>query len=397
MTQRSITWRCIHVSQEDLYHIPGHFVGLSMHSGYFEVAAPSYTPDNNQRSIQSIENTPVTQLPISHEIVVQHGLEHARRDAFKVFLTQAIKGIREYGPDLATYYRRRYIYYRPWIEYAVLINDLPTPSDAETFISMILFLSLAGIKPDGILSRQVMAMTTEQVLEQLHTKLTREMWSDKPRVDFLATVHWLIVKSGGVSHVEIQMTLRSVERIVPELMSQDHAVEPIGNVNIAAVLETLPRCRALSGHNVNIEFIQKLAHQLEHVHILAIAGMPFFVRLDLVPTSELTGFTTFTKTVFDLCNSLNLYENGERLFAIWTHIHSTQNDELRNRLRPHAHYFLAKFGENLMSTSNPSQMVLDIMAMACITSLFLTTWGTETYRSAPILDFDHMIKAPRHA
>jgi hypothetical protein len=120
------------------------------------------------------------------------------------------------------------------------------------------------------------------------------------------------------------------------------------------------------------------------------------VRLDLVPTSELTGFTTFTKTVFDLCNSLNLYENGERLFAIWTHIHSTQNGELRNLLRPHAHYFLAKFGESLMSTSNPSQVVVDIMAMACITSLFLTTWGTETYRSAPILDFDHMIKAPRH-
>ncbi|KAG7424677.1 hypothetical protein Forpi1262_v011029 [Fusarium oxysporum f. sp. raphani] len=86
-------------------------------------------------------------------------------------------------------------------------------------------------------------MTTVQVLEQLHTKLTREMWSDKPRVDFLAMVHWLIVKSGGVSHVEIQKTLSSVERIVPELMSQDHAVEPIGNVNIAAVLETLPRSR----------------------------------------------------------------------------------------------------------------------------------------------------------
>jgi hypothetical protein len=136
---------------------------------------------------------------------------------------------------------------------------------------MILFLSLAGIKPYGTLSRQVMAMTTVQVLEQLHTKLTREMWSDKPRVDFLAMVHWLMVKSGGVSHVEIQKTLSSVERIVPELMSQDHAVEPIGNVNIAAVLETLPRCRALSGHYVNMEFIQKLAHQLEHVHVLAIA------------------------------------------------------------------------------------------------------------------------------
>ncbi|KAH7459875.1 hypothetical protein FOMA001_g19829 [Fusarium oxysporum f. sp. matthiolae] len=321
------TWRCIHLKQAQLNHTPGHFVGPSIHSGFFEVAAPPYTPISNRHSIQRIENTPVTQLPIRHEVVRQYGLEHARRDAFKVFLTQAIKGIREYGQGLATYYRERYVYYRLWIEYAVLINDLSTPSDAETFISMILFLSLVSIKLDGILSRQVMAMTTEQVLEQLHTKLTREMWSDKPRADFLATVHWLILKSGGISHLKIQKPLRSVQHIVAELMTQDDAMEPIGGVNIAAVLETLPRCRALSGHHVDMEFIQKLVRQLDHIHILPMAGMPFFLRLDLVPTSELTGFATFTTKVLDSCASINLYENGERLFAIWTHVRMTQDDK----------------------------------------------------------------------
>ncbi|KAG5749504.1 hypothetical protein H9Q69_005645 [Fusarium xylarioides] len=290
------TWRCMHLTQAELNRTPGHFVGPSIHPGLFEVAAPPSTPIPNQGSIQRIEGTPVTQLPVSHGMVWLHGLEHARRDAFKVFLTQAIKGIRQYGQDLATYYRERYIYYRPWIEYAVCINDLPRPSDAETFISMILFLSLACVKPDGILSRQVMAITAEQVLEQLQAKLTREMWSDKPRADFLATVHWLILKSGGISRVKIPMTQRSAQHVVAELMSQDDAVERIGNFNIAVVLETLPRCRALSGRHIDMELIQKLAHQLDYGHNLAMAGMPFFVRLDLVPTSELTDHMHITSS-----------------------------------------------------------------------------------------------------
>ncbi|KAF5704037.1 alphan-acetylglucosamine transferase [Fusarium mundagurra] len=384
----------MHLTQAELNRTPGHFVGPSIHPGLFEVAAPPYTPIPNQDSIQRIESTPVTQLPVSHGVVWLHGLEHARRDAFKVFLTQAIKGIREYGQGLATYYRERYVYYRPWIEYAVLINDLPTPSDAET--SMVLFLSLVSIKLDGILSRQVMAMTNEQVLEQLHTKLTREIWSDKPRADILATMHWLILKSGGISHVKIQKPPSSLQHIVAELMTQDDAMEPIRGLNIATVLQTLSRCRALSGHHVDMEFIQRVVRQLDHIHILPMAGMPFFLRLDLVPTSELTGFATFTTKVLDSCASINLYANGERLFAIWTYVRITQDDKLRKQLRPHAHYFLAKFGESLISTSNPSQLILDIVAMACMASLFLTPWGTETYRSAPILDFDHMIKAPQH-
>ncbi|KAF9766161.1 hypothetical protein IL306_001462 [Fusarium sp. DS 682] len=122
MAPHSINWRCAYVLPEHRHSVLGHFVGPYITYPYLEFAVPSDMAQPINDITYDLTDDVIVQLPISSETMEP---ERARQDAFELFLTQAAKGIEEFGPDLAEYYRQRYPSHKLWIEYAVLINNLP--------------------------------------------------------------------------------------------------------------------------------------------------------------------------------------------------------------------------------------------------------------------------------
>lgn len=120
--------------------------------------------------------------------------------------------------------------------------------------------------------------------------------------------------------------------------------------------------------------------------------MLVFLPLDRLSLEARADFLALTKEVFDACNTFDLHANGERLLAIWAYQSLDSNDRLRSLFKLHAGYLFTKFGESLIATQDPSQMVLDIMALMCIARLFTT--GSATTYCSPILCLDYIIKAP---
>ncbi|KPA37688.1 hypothetical protein FLAG1_09491 [Fusarium langsethiae] len=312
MAPRRVEWQCVHVLPQNLRHVPGHLVGPSIHPSELEVAVPSNAHIRDEHIEHQSTEATIWQLPVANEAIVQYGFKLAQDNAFKSFLTQSVEGIKRYGPDLAAYYQRRYIILRPWIEYAILINELPSATQAETFVSLVMFLALAFATPDSMMASQITPMTTEQVLSKLETRLRSEMWSAQPRIDILVTMRRILVKSGRVTQIGAcgEPYERSIAGIVSEIMSEHPAEKLHDSIDVVALHENLCRCQALSGHRVDMRFIQQAAHKLG--------------------------------------------------YAYWMPI------------PPHAGYLFTKFGESLIATQDPSQMVLDIVALMCIARLFTT-------------------------
>jgi hypothetical protein len=125
MATNGVEWQCVYVLPENRRHVYGHLVGPSIHPPYLEVAVPSYYPTPNEHMKYLAPGSALTDLPVAADAADLYGHEHVQAGTFNDFLLRLKSGIGKHGFCLANYYRRRYTYHLQWIEYAVLLNDLP--------------------------------------------------------------------------------------------------------------------------------------------------------------------------------------------------------------------------------------------------------------------------------
>jgi hypothetical protein len=127
-----------------------------------------------------------------------------------------------------------------------------------------MFLALAFATPDSMMASQITSMTTEQVVSKLETRLRSEMWSAQPRINILVTMRHILVKSGRVTQIGVcgEPYERSIAGLVSEIMSEYPAEKLRDSIDVVALHENLCRCLALSGHRVDMKFIQQAAHKL---------------------------------------------------------------------------------------------------------------------------------------
>ena len=124
----SISWKCLHIRPQDVpFFTQGrraHVVGPGPCADLLEIAVPDHPLFNSQykslyeRSRVSIEST------VSNDLLNQHGPMVAYHYALLDFVENIRKGVANHGIGLAEYYRGRYSFTIPWIEYILVFDAL---------------------------------------------------------------------------------------------------------------------------------------------------------------------------------------------------------------------------------------------------------------------------------
>ncbi|KAF5704043.1 alphan-acetylglucosamine transferase [Fusarium mundagurra] len=127
MTLPVTAWKCLFIykSQQALCPTYAHIVGPSPHPHLLEVAVPLQTV----ATLPWVVMTPDITVSIDHMVTPEKkdklGYIVAYQEMLLLFIKNAREGIRRHGASLGDYYRHRYPNFRSWVEYAVLLEDLP--------------------------------------------------------------------------------------------------------------------------------------------------------------------------------------------------------------------------------------------------------------------------------
>ena len=127
-------WRCLYVMPSDLeLCLSTHIVGISSLPPLLEVAVPHHIPttypyrDHPELAPVSIDSL------VTPQAIHLFGYQNAHTQALYDFMRKVRAGIDTHGSQLGEHYRQRYPNLRPWVEYLILLHDLPVSVPCTKF------------------------------------------------------------------------------------------------------------------------------------------------------------------------------------------------------------------------------------------------------------------------
>ncbi|EGU71948.1 hypothetical protein FOXB_17543, partial [Fusarium oxysporum f. sp. conglutinans Fo5176] len=138
MTLPVTAWKCLFIYKSDEALCPtyAHIVGPSPHPLLLEVAVPLHTVVTRPYVVVSQDITVSIDHMVTQEKKDKLGYIVAYQEMLLWFVRTAREGIRRHGASLGDFYRHRYPNFRSWVEYAVLLQDLPQ-MDSSQIVSRI--------------------------------------------------------------------------------------------------------------------------------------------------------------------------------------------------------------------------------------------------------------------
>lgn len=127
MTLPVTAWKCLftYKSDEALCPTYARIVGPTPHPLLLEVAVPLHTVVTRPYVVVSQDITVSIDHMVTQENKDKLGYIVAYQEMLLWFVRTAREGIRRHGASLGGYYRHRYPNFRSWVEYTVLLQDLP--------------------------------------------------------------------------------------------------------------------------------------------------------------------------------------------------------------------------------------------------------------------------------
>ncbi|KAH7459846.1 hypothetical protein FOMA001_g19838 [Fusarium oxysporum f. sp. matthiolae] len=171
MTLPVTAWKCLFIYKSDEALCPtyAHIVGPSPHPLLLEVAVPLHTVVTRPYVVVSQDITASIDHMVTQEKKDKLGYIVAYQEMLLWFVRTAREGIRRHGASLGDYYRHRYPNFRSWVEYAVLLQDLPSASLSphsserevqfrDAFAQAASFLAFDAMKPHETISEELQQM-----------------------------------------------------------------------------------------------------------------------------------------------------------------------------------------------------------------------------------------------
>jgi hypothetical protein len=82
-------------------------------------------------------------------------------------------------------------------------------------------------------------------------------------------------------------------------------------------------------------------------------------------------FSALVEAASTLCETAKHPHNTEKLFIIWSYTHRSVAKHFCEPIRPQSGEMFQKITRNLLDATSPSQLVIDMATLVCITRLFL--------------------------
>ncbi|KAF4448259.1 alphan-acetylglucosamine transferase [Fusarium austroafricanum] len=285
MTLPSAAWKCLFIYRHDealcrrRSHI--HIVGPSPHPQLLEVAVPLQTLLAKPFVVVSQD------IPVSIDSLVtaekkdRLGYIGAYKEMLLWFVGNAREGINRYGTSLGDYYRQRYPNFRSWIEYAVLLYDLPLASLSshsserdsnfrDAFAQAASFLAFDAMKPYEEISGELQNMDAGEIVAKIRKSLESKFYSSHecPLHDhaIVSHVRYILVRISGhgnraqlellgtqVKNIDLSLTFRS-------LLGGDETVRE--HTHIDDLVRQVSSAQAFFRFTVNQIFVQEFLEKL---------------------------------------------------------------------------------------------------------------------------------------
>ncbi|RKL02678.1 hypothetical protein BFJ70_g17343 [Fusarium oxysporum] len=390
MAFASSSWKCWYINEADRALCPStaHIVGLIPHLSMLEVAVPIQAP----LTMPYISLTQVPPVSIEHLMTSRRkdevGYMRAYGEILYNFLRDARQGIQRHGASLGDYYRGRYPNLSTWIEYAVLLQDLPTVSLAphasaeeeqyrDEFGRAALFLGFGAMQPFEPISRELRRKEPWQIVAQVRESLEERFrnFHDCPphEIRIISQVRHVLVRVRGhgsqpqrflsgvqLESIDLSMTFRS-------LLGGDESKRE--GTQFDLLFQQVSTAQAFSEFSVDQRLIQELADRLSLAPSLLIRHLPGSWGSHL-SFQQKTSFEALVEKASALCETSKDPYNIENLFVIWAYTHSSAATGCREKIEPQSGQLFTRAAQHLTKANSRVQAVLNIMTLFCLTKLF---------------------------
>ncbi|KAH7459845.1 hypothetical protein FOMA001_g19814 [Fusarium oxysporum f. sp. matthiolae] len=363
MAFASSSWKCWYINEADRALCPStaHIVGLIPHLSMLEVAVPIQAPLTKPY----ISVTQVPPVSIEHLMTSRRkdevGYMRAYGEILYNFLRDARQGIQRHGASLGDYYRGRYPNLSTWIEYAVLLQDLPkTVSLAphasaeeeqyrDEFGRAALFLGFGAMQPFEPISRELRRKEPWQIVAQV-----RESLEERDSVTSM-TVPRMRLESSPKCDTSLS------------LLGGDESKRE--GTQFDLLFQQVSTAQAFSEFSVDQRLIQELADRLSLAPSLLIRHLPGSWGSHLSFQQKMS-FEALVEKASALCETSKDPYNIENLFVIWAYTHSSAATGCREKIEPQSGQLFTRAAQHLTKANSRVQAVLNIMTLFCLTKLF---------------------------
>ncbi|KAH7131198.1 hypothetical protein EDB81DRAFT_906189 [Dactylonectria macrodidyma] len=403
-------WRCLFVPPNHLeLCLKSHVVGPSSYPPLLEVAVPLYIPLTHPLlDLPQVAPVSIDSL-IDKQEVLSFGYCNAQTRALYRFLHQASAGVEAHGAELGQYYRDRYPNLRPWIEYIILLRDLP-PAIAphrlpvhkqmlrDNFSRAVVFLALSSMKSQEPAACSIRAMSSDQVIATLRRALEVEFANlhhvCQASLNNIALIRNILIQVGGLRNdaqldlLDIDSTYVHISEILSILMGGPQTTH---RQTMTELIQQLSETRSFINLHVNEELIVNMTEKLE---------LNFWVWVTNIPSDWTAGFSSqswkslrvLSNESLGLCHSLQEGHNAEKIFSVWAYLVRHTYPDARDSIQRSAGGIFSRACQSLQVQISLPQMTLDLMTMTCISRLFPTKGAKRSSHSSSINALDAMFR-----
>ncbi|KAF5986472.1 alphan-acetylglucosamine transferase [Fusarium coicis] len=388
MAFASSSWKCWYIKEADRKLCPStaHIVGLIPHLSMLEVAVPIQAPFTKPY----INVTQVPPVSIKDLVTLRRkdevGYMRAYAEMCYNFLRDARQGIQCHGASLGDYYLGRYPEFSTCIEYAILLQDLPTVSLAphasakeeqyrDEFGRAALFLSFGAMQPFEPISQELRGKEPWQIVARVRESLEerfRNFHGNPPRdLRIISQVRHVLVRIRGhgsqpqlpgpqLENIDLSMTFRS-------LLGGDESKRE--GTQFDLLFQQVSTAQAFSEFSVDQRLIQEIADRLSLEPSLLIRHLPSSWGTHL-SFQQKTSFRALVEEASALCETSKNPYNTKNLFVIWTYTHSSDATGCREKIEPQSSQLFTGAAQHLTKANSRVQAVLNVMTLFCLTKLF---------------------------
>ncbi|SCO03516.1 uncharacterized protein FFNC_04622 [Fusarium fujikuroi] len=319
----------------------------------------------------------------------RHGYIVAYQEMLMRFVETAREGIRRHGASLGDYYRHRYPNFRSWVEYAVLLQDLPLenlpPHSSErqvqfrdAFAQAASFLAFDAMKPHETISKELQQMDSSQIVSRIRESLEFKFQSAHgcPSQDFAIVSHvrQVLVRIGGrsnraqlellgphVESIDLSLTFRSLIGGCKTVREHCHTDELVQQIKLA---------RVFSGSVVDLDFIRDIFTKLSLELSLTTRYLPY-LWVSRLSFQQRRSFEALVEEASALSDQARHPYNIQQLFVIWTYTQGSSARSCQKEIKPQLEQLFKVAAGHLAFSESRTQIVLDTMTLFCITRLFM--------------------------
>ncbi|KAJ9414873.1 hypothetical protein FOXG_14769 [Fusarium oxysporum f. sp. lycopersici 4287] len=391
MTLPVTAWKCLFIYKSDEALCPtyAHIVGPSPHPLLLEVAVPLHTVVTRPYVVVSQDITVSIDHMVTQEKKDKLGYIVAYQEMLLWFVRTAREGIRRHGASLGDYYRHRYPNFRSWVEYAVLLQDLPSASLSphsserevqfrDAFAQAASFLAFDAMKPHETISEELQQMDSSQIVSRIRKSLELKFNSAHgcPPQDHAIVSHVrhvLVRISGRSNRAQLELLGTHVESIDLSLTFR-YLIGGCKTVrehcHIDELVQQVSSAQLFCGSMVDLNFIQDRFTKLSLEVSLTTRYLPdpWVSRLSL---QQKRSFEALVEEASALSDQARHPYNIQQLFVIWTYTQGSSARSCQKEIKPQSRQLFKVAARHLANSESRTQIVLDAMTLFCITRLFM--------------------------